>query len=280
MASINAFLNGRFLPVEEACINVEDRGSLFGDGVYEYVRVSRGNIFQAAEHLERLWRSATAIEITVPYSREEITGFMAELVRLSGVYEAGIYIQLTRGTAHRTHHFPNGATPNFFMVARDFEPIPPSCYTEGVSLTLLPDERWKRCDIKTLNLLPNVLAKEKARRAGFYDAVLYSELGITESTSSSVLTVMDGVLTTTPQGPWILPGVTRNTVLTLAREDGIPVSERFFTADELHEASEVMITSTRIDVMPVCSIDGRPVGDGRPGPVCRRLSELFCRLLP
>lgn len=280
MSSINAFLDGRFLPVEKACLNVEDRGALFGDGVYEYVRVSRGVVFQAREHLERLWRSAAAIEIAVPYSRWEITGFMTELVRLSGVREAGIYLQLTRGTAQRMHHFPNGVSPTFFMVARENEPIPASFYEEGVSLTLLPDERWKRCDIKTLNLLPNVLAKEKARRAGFYDAVLYSEKGVTESPSSSVLAVLEGVLTVTPPGPWILPGVTCRTVLHLAREAGVAVRERFYTTEELLGASEIMITSTRIDVMPVCSIDGRQVGDGRPGPVFRRLSGLFRQLLP
>jgi len=280
MTKIDAFLNGRFLAAEEACLNIEDRGTLFGDGVYEYVRIHRGSIFQAEEHLDRLWRSAAAIEIPVPYSQAEIIGFMEELVRLSQVNNAGIYLQLTRGTAHRVHHFPKGITPALFMVVREFEPIPAPCFTDGVNLTLLPDERWKSCDIKTLNLLPNVLAKEKALRAGFYDAILFSEKGITESTSSSVLSVIGGVLTTTPLGPWILPGVTRKTLLHLAREAEMPVSERFYTAGELLGASEVMIASTRIDVMPVCWIDGKPVGNGRPGAFFRRISNLFSRLLP
>ncbi|MBS4021594.1 MAG: D-amino acid aminotransferase [Dethiobacter sp.] len=279
MQKANVFLNGEFLPAEKAWLNVEDRGTLFGDGVYEYIIAYNGKLFQADEHLDRLWRSAGEIEIPMPYSRDEIKNAMKALVGDSKAEEAGLYIELTRGSGPRIHHFPDAMIPNFFIVYRELQPLEPSVCNDGIGVLLLPDQRWKRCDIKTLNLLPNVLAKQKAIKSGFYDAILYGELGVTEATSNSVLTVLDGVLTTAPLGPWILPGVTRKTVLELAREDGIPVSERFFTPQELKQAQEVMITGTRCGIAPVVAIDKNPVAAGKPGPVYKRLKEMFNNLI-
>ncbi len=275
----NTFLNGRYMPSADAFLNIEDRGTLFGDGVYEYVSVYNGKLFLAEEHLDRLWYSASEVEIPIPYSREEILGILEELVRQNGADESGIYIELTRGTAARVHHFPENIEPNFFATIREHEPIPPAVYAEGVSMALLPDERWKRCDIKTVNLLPNVLAKQKARKSGFYDAILFSERGVTESTSSTVLAVFGGVIVTAPLGPWILPGVTREKVLELAAQAGIEVQERFFTPQEFLAADEVMLTGTRTGITPVTRVDMKLVGTGVPGPVFGRLSGLFNGLL-
>jgi D-alanine transaminase len=279
MAKINAFLNGSFLPVEEAHLNIEDRGTLFGDGVYEFVRIEQGRLFQAQAHLDRFWRSAEEVGLSLPYGQKEMQSLMAELVCVSEVDKGGLYLQATRGVAVRIHHFPVDTPPTFFMVARDARPTPETVYTDGVEVTLLPDERWKRCDIKSLNLLPNVLAKEKAVSNGFFDAIFISQQGITEATSSSVLAVYNGKLTTTPQGHWILPGITCDTIIELAGQLGIPVSHRFLSRDELLQASEVILTNTRADLVPVVKIDGATIGEGKPGKVYKQVSDAFKQLL-
>lgn len=273
MVQVNAFLNGTFLPVEQACLNIEDRGTLFGDGIYEFIRVLDGRLFQMAEHMFRLRRSAAEITLSVPYNDEQITDVCKELIRQSGVSNAGLYIQITRGSAARNHLFPVDCKPNFFMVARELTPYPASLYIQGVSLVLLPDERWKRCDIKTLNLLANVLAKEKAKKERYWDAILYCDKGITESTSSSVFAVSNGTIITTPPGPWVLPGITAQTVIALARDSGMSVEERFITPDEIYGADEVMITSTRIGIIPVVRVNAKLISDGKPGNVYRLLHE-------
>lgn len=276
---INAFVNGDYLQAEDACLNIEDRGTLFGDGVYEYFKVYNGKVFQAAEHLDRLNYSAAELEIRIPYGDGEISAIIETLLAKSSVRHGGIYLQLTRGAVPRLHQFPANCCPNFFIVARDVEPLPSALYQTGVDAILLEDERWKRCDIKSLNLLANVLAKEKAKRAGYFDAILYSERGITESTSSSVLAVFDGVLTVPPAGPWVLPGITRKTVLRLATERNIPVAERFFSRQEIFSADEVLLTNTSVDIVAVCSINGCGIGSGKPGPVTQSLLEAFRQLL-
>jgi D-alanine transaminase len=276
---MNAFLNGKFLAAEDACLNIEDRGTLFGDGVYEVFKIHTGKVFQLDAHLKRLRYSAGELELEVPYSDEQITNVVEHLIKECNMHHGGVYLQLTRGAVERVHHFPDNCTPNFFMVAREKDPLPTELYKTGVDTLLLPDERWKRCDIKSLNLLANVLAKEKAKKKGAYDAIFYSEKGVTESTSSSVLAVFDGVLTVPPAGPWILPGITRQVAITLSKDIGIPVTERFYTCDELFTADEVMFTSSYIDVLPVTKIDRRTVGNGQPGPVAISLKEQFDHLL-
>lgn len=279
MGKIDTFFNGSFVSAAEANLNIEDRGTIFGDGVYEVIRIYKGRLFQADEHLDRYFQSAAGIEITLPYDRAELVRLMNELVQKSGVEHGTLYMQLTRGVAKRAHNFPEGCKPTFFMIAREMPPIPREVYEKGVQVMLHPDERWKRCDIKTINLLSNVLAKEKALRQGYFDAIFYSERGITEATSSSVLAVIDGVLTTAPQGCWVLPGITRDTVIRLAGEQGIEVSQRFIGKEELFEAEEVFLTSTRIDIVPVVGIDKKVIADGKPGRVFWRLKEAFQALL-
>ena len=243
------------------------------------MRIEHGRLFQAQAHLDRFWRSAKEIGLSLPYDQKEMQSLMAELVRISEVDKGGLYLQATRGVAVRIHHFPEDTPPTFFMVARDARPTPETVYTDGVEVTLLPDERWKRCDIKSLNLLPNVLAKEKAVSNGFFDAIFIGEQGITEATSSSVLAVCNGELTTAPQGHWVLPGITRDTFIELAGQLGIPVAYRFLSRDELLQASEVILTNTRADLVPVVKIDGTTIGEGKPGKVYKQVSDAFKQLL-
>ena len=279
MASANAFINGAYMPAEEACLNIEDRGTLFGDGVYEFFKVYRSKLFLGDEHLSRLHSSANKLEIPVPYRDSEIIEVIEKLIRENAISHGGVYLQLSRGGGPRNHQFPDNCSPNFFIVAREMPQLPDELYKSGIDAVLLPDERWKRCDIKSLNLLPNILAKEKAKKLGVYDAILYSEHGVTESTSSSVLAVIDGVLISTPPGPWILPGITMETAFGMAKELGIPVSQQFMTKEELLAADEIMLTSTRIDVLSVVKVDNKTVGNGKPGPVSRALRQGFAGLL-
>lgn len=272
---MNTFINGEYVEAKDACLNIEDRGTLFGDGVYEFLKVHEGKLLLIKEHLDRLHYSAGQLEIEIPYSDKEIGSIFEKLIATNSVNYGGIYLQLTRGAAPRNHPFPENCKPNFFVVAREMPLVPSSLYKTGLKVLLLADERWKRCDIKSLNLLANILAKQKAIKAGVDDAILTSERGITESSTSSVFAVINGILTTTPLGPWILSGITRAAVISLAEKAGIPVVERFISVEELLAADEVFFTSTRVDVMPVTRINDKPVGDGKPGETATKLNALF-----
>ncbi len=281
MTAINTFLNGEFTLANVATVNIEDRGLLFGDGIYEYVRCYFGKVFQLDRHLKRFANSAAAIHLEIPYSPAEITSLVAKLLRKSGFYgeagfsDAGVYIQVTRGAAPRTHNFPKKIKENFFMIARPLDKEPPSIMDTGVKAILVTDERWGRCDIKSLNLLANVLAKEKAVQQNAYEAIFYKDNKIMEASSSSFFAVFNGELFTTPQGPWILPGITRDIVVELARQEGIPVKFEFVSKKDLFNADEVFVTSSSWDIVPVTQIDDRKVSNGKPGPVAIRLKKSF-----
>lgn len=270
------FVNGEWLAPGQARVSVEDRGFQFGDGVYEVVRVYRGKPFALRPHLLRLARSAREIELELPVPLEQLEEMVREAPARRGVEEATVYIQLTRGFAPRVHYFPEEAEPTLVVYASPVRRQPAALYEQGAAAIVLPDERWLRCDIKSVNLLPNALAKERARRAGALEALLWREgVGITEGSSSNVFAVRDGTLVTAPAGRYILRGITRDIVLELAREAGIPVQERFLSKEELLAADEVLVTSTTLEVMPIARIDGGAVGEGRPGPVARRLREAY-----
>lgn len=274
------FLNGRYVPYEEARIPVEDRGFLFGDGVYEVVKVYRGRPFRLQEHLARLQRSAREILLELPDVDWE--GVVDRLVRGGNLSDrdATVYIEVSRGSGPRAHHFPPAGTPpTVLALAREFPGVPPEYRERGATAITHPDLRWARCDIKSVNLLPNVLAKEKAVRAGAYEAILVRDGVAVEGSSSNVFAVLDGAVVTHPEGPRILSGVTRAVVLGLARDLGYRVVEAPILVSDLGRASELFVTSTTAEVMPIVSVDGNPVGDGRPGPVATRLLEAFMRLV-
>lgn len=270
------FVNDGWTDADGARVSVVDRGFQLGDGIYEVVRVYGGRPFALQPHLERLARSARELEMQLPMELDEIGRLIEEAPRRRGVEEAQVYVQVTRGTAPRVHHFPEDITPTLVVYASPARMHAPEWYENGASGIVVPDERWLRCDIKSINLLPNALAKERARRAGAAEALLLREgVGMTEGSSSNLFIVRDGQLQTAPAGRWILRGITRDIVLELAHAAGIPVHEQFFSKDTLLQADEAFVTSTTMEVMPLTRVDHQLIGDGRPGPVTRRLARAY-----
>jgi len=269
------FLNGRFLPRTEATVSIDDRGFLFGDGVYEVVRVARGSFVEAERHLRRLTRSLRAIGL--PALQIEPLAVAKELLSRNRLADAVVYLQVSRGAAQRQHAFPpTPVAPTVLMTVTPFQPRP-QLAERGAAAITQPDLRWSRCDIKSVNLLPNVLAAQRAAEAGAFEAILVRDGVVTEATRSNVFAVLGGVIRTHPTGPLILPGVTREVVLELAAEARLSVSEVVLTAAELKRADEVFVTGTTSDVMPVVTLDGRLVGNGAPGPVATQLAQLLAQ---
>lgn len=267
------YLNGRFLPREEAKISPEDRGFLFADAIYEVVRYGSGHPYRLAEHLARMRDGLTALRLPVePSFFPEVAGRLVAENDLEGS-DALVYAQVSRGAAPRYHAFPpEGTAPTVFAFARKTDPPPPP---EGGRAILLPDERWGRCDIKTVMLLPNVLASQRARETGAMEAILVRDGIAWEGTKANLFTVSMGVVRTAPRGPRILPGVTRAAALEAAAKLGYPVEERPVGVDELFSADEVFLASTTLWTYALVEVDGRPVGGGRPGPVAARIREVL-----
>jgi len=269
------YLGGTIVPRRSAAVSIDDRGFLFGDAVYEVLRVVRGRFIEAERHLRRLARSLH--EVSIPDPGLDLLAVSADLLRRNGLgnAEATVYVQVSRGAAVRQHAFPPpGTAPTVLVTVSAFSQRS-ELLTSGATAITLPDFRWSRCDIKSVNLLPNVLAAQRAAEAGAFEAILLRDGVVTEATRSNVLVVVGGVVRTHPTGPFILPGVTREVVLELAGEAGVVVREEAVGSDDLYAADEVFLTGTTADVMPVVKIDGRPVGAGRPGPMARRLGALL-----
>ena len=270
-----AWIDGLYCNLEGATISIEDRGYLLGDGVYEVIRVYNGKPFYLDAHLERLKRSAEAIRMEVPYELSEIDSTVLELVEKSSCLEGYIYMQLTRGSAKRDHLFPADALPTLVMYIRDLEPIKTVEHITPVKTVTLPDERWLNCYIKSTNLLPNLLARQKAAESGAVEALLYrQDEKVTEGTRSNIFAVIDGEVRTHPANNLILPGITRDIVLGLLKDLSIPFSEKAFDLNELGTAEEAWVTSTTMEVNPIAAIDGVSLASA-PGPVCSRLMTAF-----
>ncbi len=269
------YLNGGYLPRAQATVSVDDRGFLFGDGVYEVVRIAGDAYVDADRHLARLRRSLAELRLPDPTAAgTDLLAIGTELRRRQRIGPgAVVYMQVTRGAAARRHAFPPADTaPTLFVSVSAFTPKR-ELIASGVAAITHPDLRWQRCDIKSVNLLPNVLANQRAMEHGAYEAILVRDGTITEGTHCNVFAVVDGVLRTHPNGAAILPGVTRGVVVEIARAEGLEVREQAFGVGELERAAEVFLTGTTTDVMPVISVDRRPVREGQPGPVARRLGE-------
>jgi len=270
-----AFLNGAFLPLAEARVSVEDRGFLFGDGVYEVVRTYGATPFLLDRHLERLERSLAEVRIAPDWGRADLEGWIAVAVERAGYPEAKIYIQVTRGAAPRDHKFPDVPVTTLVTVT-PIAPLPAPMQEAGVAVISVPDLRWGRCDVKSLQLLPNVLARQEAAEAGAFEALLTGPDGVVnEGAGSNLFIVSGGALVTPALGPRILAGVSRAYVLDLARKMGLATQERDLSLAEVYDADEVLLSGTTIEVVGVVHVDGRTVGDGRPGPVTRRLAGAF-----
>ena len=274
-----AFINGAFVPLAEAKVSIEDRGFQFGDGVYEVIRTYKGRPFSLDAHLARLDRSAAALELTQPYSRAEWTRHVLEGIKRAAYPEAKVYIQITRGVAPRDHAYSDDATPTVVMTIREFHPLDRSVQTTGVEAMTTEDIRWGRCDIKSVNLLANVLARQQVKQAQVFEAILVNEGLVTEGAVSNVMVVQGGMVVTAPEGPRILSGVTRAVVLDLALKEGLPIQERFVSRAALYQADEVFLTGTTVEVLAVIRIDGKIIGDGRPGPITQRLAASFTSLV-
>lgn len=274
MAEEIVYVNGAFVPHSQAKVSVEDRGLNFADGLYEVVRVVGGRAFRLEDHLARLESGLRALEIPLDPRGSGLPDAMMETARQNGVTEGTVYLQVTRGVALREHAFPGAATPTVIAWARPFAGRTREEREAGVACITAPDARWAYCEIKTTGLLPNVLASERARRAGAYEAILVREGVVTEGARTSVFAVFGGAVWTHPIRN-ILPGVTRALVLELVKSSGTPAREEPVRANRLREAEEVFLTGTTTEVLPVTRLDGRPVGRGVPGPVARRLAELY-----
>lgn len=271
------YLDGEFLPMEEAKVSVNDRGFLFSDGVYEVTPAYRGRFFLMDRHRDRLLRGLC--ELRIDSDTGAMEAMHRELLERNGLADTPIsivYLQITRGVAPRTHAFPGEPVPpTVYAFAKAFHRPSGERWSRGFRAVTVPDRRWARVDIKTVSLLGNVLAQQAAVDAGVDDAILVRDGVALEGAHSNLFAVFGDTLVTHPLSNVVLPGITRGFVLELARELGLPVRERPLQVEELQRADEAFFTGTTTEVKPCVEIDGRPVGTGRPGPVTARLSEVF-----
>jgi len=275
-----AYVNGRYVPHREASVHVEDRGYQFADAVYEVVHIHRGRFVDEGPHLDRLERSLREIRIPMPMPRAALAAVLREVVRRNRIVEGLLYMQVSRGVARRDHAFPaKPVPPSVVVTVKRLRPYPASIENWGATAIAWPDQRWARCDIKTVGLLPNVLARQAAKEKGAAEAILIAPDGTVTEGAATTVWIVDsmGRLRTRDLAANILPGCTRRVLIDLLREHGIDFLEGPFTEAELRNAREAFITSATSFVKPLLAIDGAPVGDGMPGPVTRRLFEIFSR---
>jgi D-alanine transaminase len=274
--SRTVFVNGSFVPFEQATIPLMDRGFLFADGIYEVSAVINGRLIDNEPHLARLDRSLKEIRISNPYSPADWTRLEEEIVARNRLEEGLVYMQVTRGAAEREYVFPKDATPTVVMFTQPKNMIASPLAESGAAVITVPDLRWKRRDIKSIGLLAQVLAKQAAAEAGVSEAWMVEDGLITEGGSSTAFILThERKVVTRPLSTAVLPGITRLSVMRLAKENGLTIEERAFSVDEALGAAEAFLTSASSLVMPVVSIDGKPVGDGKPGPMTRRLRRVY-----
>ena len=269
------FLNGKFLPIEEARVPVLDRGFIFGDGVYELVPVYSRVPFRLEEHLARLERSLAATRIRNPYSRAEWREIIAQLVAKQSFEDQGVYFQVTRGVARRDHAFPEDSTPTVFIMSNPLVNPPREAVERGVEAVSAPDNRWHRCDIKSISLIGNVLLRQLSAEAGAAETILFRDGMLTEAAACNVFVVRGGVIQCPPKTNLILPGITYDVVLELAQSAKLPLEVRAVSEHETRTADEIWVTSSSKEVLAIVKLDGKPVGEGRPGPVFRRMHQLY-----
>lgn len=269
------FVNGSYVPKQEATISVFDRGFIFGDGVYEVVPVIAGKMVDKAYFIERLARSLGELEIEWPCSRDDVLAMLNELITRNALIEGMVYLQITRGIADRDFAFPAGITSSIVAFSSELTLIDNPAARTGIPVMTTPDLRWKRRDIKSVNLLGQVLAKQNAVTRGGKEGWMIENGVITEGVSSSAYIVKEQVIITRPLSNEILPGIRRRTLLELCEKEGITLEQRLFTLDEALAADEAFISSATTIVLPVVSIDGSTIGTGEPGPITQKLRSLY-----
>jgi D-alanine transaminase len=276
MAEMNpVFLNGKLLPLEQANVSVLDRGFIFGDGVYELVPVYSRVPFRLDEHLTRLERSLGEAKIRNPYSRAQWRAHVYQLVDAQAFDDQGVYFQVTRGVAKRDHAFPKSPEPTVFMMSNPLLSPPQAQVEKGGAAVSATDNRWLRCDIKSISLIGNCLLRQMSAEAGAVETILFRDGKLTEASASNVFIVKRGVMHSPPKSNLILPGITYDVVSELAHANSLPIEFREVSEAEVRAADEIWVTSSSKEVLAIVELDGKRVGDGRPGPVFRRMHQLY-----
>lgn len=269
------FLNGKFMPIEQATVPVLDRGFIFGDGVYELVPVYSRVPFRIDEHLARLERSLQEVRIRNPYSREHWREIIAQLIAQQPYEDQGVYFQVTRGVAKRDHAFPKGVEPTVFVMSNPLVNPPAELVEAGARAVTAPDFRWLRCDIKSISLIGNCLLRQLSADVGAVETILLRDGQLTEASASNVFIVKAGVVRGPAKSNLILPGITYDVVIELTRDAGMPLDIGEVSESELRAADEIWVTSSSKEVLAIVDLDGKPVGEGRPGPAFRRMYQLY-----
>jgi len=269
------YLNGEFMPLQSAHISVLDRGFIFGDGVYEVIPVYSRHPFRLREHLTRLQRSLDAVRLDPPLAETEWTRLVHQLIERNPAEDQAVYLQVTRGIAPRDHAFPKGVAPTVFMMSNPLVTPSRELIENGGSAVTTTDFRWLRCDVKVISLLANCLLRQRSVDAGAEEVVMFRDGYLTEGSSSNVFAVKGGVLLAPPKNHLVLPGITYDVVLELATANKVPLEVREVAEDEVRSADELWLSSSSKEVLAVTTLDGRPVGDGKPGPVFKRVHRAF-----
>jgi len=268
-------LNGLLLPIEDAKISVLDRGFIYGDGVYELIPVYNRQPFRLPQHLARLQHSLDGIRLANPHTDAEWTAIISELIARQPFDNQGVYFQVTRGVAKRDHTFPAGVAATVFMMSNPLSTPSAEQIENGVAVVTADDNRWQRCDLKTISLVGNVLMRQFAADAGAVETVMFRDGNLTEASASNVLVVIGGAIVAPPKDNLILPGITYGATYEFAREAGLPFEIRPVPRAEVAVADEMWLTSSTKEVLAVTSMDGRPFAGGTPGPVFRKMHALF-----
>ncbi|HEU0189377.1 MAG TPA: D-amino acid aminotransferase [Gallionella sp.] len=276
------YLNGQFMPIEEAKISVLDRGFVFGDGVYEVIPVYSRKAFRLEEHLRRMQHSLDGIKLANPHSRAEWAAIIKQLIERNTGEDQYLYLHITRGVAKRDHAFPKPpVAPTVFMMSSPLSTPPDNLLRSGIACITAQDNRWLRCDIKAISLLPNVLLRQMAIEAGCTEAILIrpdpitGDEFMTEGAASNIFVVKNGSLLAPPKDNLMLPGITYDVVLELAAANNIPHEVRRISVAEVFDADELLLTSSTKEVLPITQLDGKPVGDGKPGAMFAKLHKLY-----
>lgn len=269
------YLHGKFLPIEQAFVPVLDRGFIFGDGVYEVIPVYSRRPFRLNEHLLRLQHSLDSVRIDNPYGNEEWSRLIHELITRNEPEDQYVYLHITRGVAKRDHAFPQDTVPTVFMMSNPLVTAPRELFESGVAAVSAVDNRWDRCDIKAISLLPNVLLRQLAVDAGATETVMFRDGILTEGSASNIFAVENGVILAPPKDNHMLPGITYDLVLELAAANGIPVEIGKFDQTRIRQADELWLTSSTKEVLAITTLDGHIIGNGKPGPVFWRMHALY-----
>jgi len=272
MHNKTVYLNGQYLPLADAKVSVMDRGFLFGDGIYEVIPSYSGSLFHFQDHMKRLENSLSSIRLANPHDRAQWLEILTPL--LDTGLDQYIYLQITRGIdSKRDHTFPENVTPTVFAMCSNIVPL--ANLDSGVKAISVDDSRWELCNVKATTLLANILLRQQAVEKGCAEAILVKDGYVTEGAASNIFAVIDGILITPPQGAEILPGITRDVILEIARENDIPYSEDIISLDALKTASEIWLTSSTREIVPVVQLDNEAIANGKPGPIWRIMNQLF-----